>query len=102
MTAVTVGGEYRRLGVASQLMAYLETVSDCTYNVYFVDLFVRIGNSLAQHMYSSLGYSVFRQVMGYYSGEEDAYDMRKALRRDKHKLSVVPLTRPVLPEELEW
>jgi N-terminal acetyltransferase B complex catalytic subunit len=43
-------------------------------------------------------------VIGYYSGElpEDALDMRKALPRDKDKLSVIPLDRHVYPEELEW
>lgn len=29
-------------------------------------------------------------------------DMRKALPRDKHKTSVIPLTRPITPDELEW
>lgn len=45
-----------------------------------------------------------RRVLGYYSGElpEDALDMRKALPRDKHKESIIPIDRPVHPEELEW
>ena len=46
--------------------------------------------------------SVYRRVLGYYSGTEDAFDMRKALPRDKEKKSVVPLQHPVLPEDLEW
>ena len=33
--------------------------------------------------------------------QEDALDMRKALPRDTLKKSVVPLKRPVRPEELE-
>jgi N-terminal acetyltransferase B complex catalytic subunit len=102
VTAVTVSPEYRRLGVASNLMAFLEEVSQELYNAYFVDLFVRVSNQLAQVMYNALQYGVYRQVLGYYSGEEDAYDMRKALRRDVKKESVVPLGRPVTPEELEW
>jgi N-terminal acetyltransferase B complex catalytic subunit len=102
VTAVTVSPEYRRLGVASNLMAFLEEVSQELYNAYFVDLFVRVSNQLAQVMYNALQYDVYRQVLGYYSGEEDAYDMRKALRRDVKKESVVPLGRPVTPEELEW
>lgn len=131
VTAVTVSPEYRRLGVASNLMAFLEEVSQDIYNAYFVDLFVRVSNQLAQVMYNGLQYSVYRQVrsllvphilflqsiahrnlrlscfappqvLGYYSGEEDAYDMRKALKRDAKKESVVPLGRPILPEELEW
>ena len=49
-----------------------------------------------------LGYSIYRQVLEYYSGEEDAYDMRKAMPRDVGKKSVIPLQRPVRPEDLEW
>ena len=37
VTAVTVSPEYRRLGVAKNLMAYLEDVSSVLYNAYFVD-----------------------------------------------------------------
>jgi N-terminal acetyltransferase B complex catalytic subunit len=69
---------------------------------------------------AQFGYSVYRQVIGYYSGEEDAYgarparlqvaccpahaflaDMRKAMPRDVHKKSVIPLKRPVKPSELD-
>jgi len=48
-----------------------------------------------------LGYIVYRTVLGYYSGDEDAYDMRKAMPRDKRQRSVIPLKRPIRPEELE-
>ena len=41
-----------------------------------------------------------RRVIGYYSGEEDAFDMRKALPRDVHKQSIIPLDHPVYPEDL--
>ena len=49
-------------------------------------------------------YSVYRRVLGYYSGPEpeDAFDMRKALPRDRGRKSVIPLPHPVLPEDLEW
>ncbi len=47
-------------------------------------------------------YVVYRRVLGYYSGEEDALDMRKAMPRDRDKLSVVPLDRPIQPYELEF
>jgi N-terminal acetyltransferase B complex catalytic subunit len=103
VTAVTVSPEYRRLGVAKRLMDYLEDVSEAQYNGFFVDLFVRISNALAIQMYTNLGYVVFRRVLGYYSGEgEDAFDMRKALKRDEGKKSVVPLKKPITPDELEW
>eukprot|EP01038_Epipyxis_sp_PR26KG_P006218 gene6218-8570_t len=102
VTAVTVSPEYRRLGVASRLMSHLEIVSEVLFAGYFVDLFVRVSNKLAQIMYRNMGYNVYRRVLGYYSGEEDAFDMRKALIRDVNKESVIPLTSPVLPEDLEW
>jgi N-terminal acetyltransferase B complex catalytic subunit len=41
-------------------------------------------------------------VLGYYSGSENAYDMRKAMPRDVEKKSVIPLRRPVKPEDLEF
>ncbi len=103
VTAVTVSPEFRRLGVAKKLMFYLEDVSTRIFNAYFVDLFVRVSNKLAQLMYGNLDYVIYRQVVGYYSGEEDAYDMRKALPRDKKKESVVP-RKPLEcnPEDIEW
>ncbi|KAJ3118722.1 N(alpha)-acetyltransferase 20, NatB catalytic subunit [Physocladia obscura] len=126
VTALTVAPEYRRMNLANRLMNVLETVSEKIYNAYFVDLFVRESNSVAIGMYKGFGYSIYRTVLGYYSGgggvdEENAYgeaficypsykylitrfleDMRKALPRDVLKKSVIPMTRPIKPEELEW
>eukprot|EP01084_Bolivina_argentea_P035543 65915_1 len=102
VTAVTVAPDYRRLGVASQLMSCLESISDEVHNCYFVDLFVRASNALAIQMYSKFGYSIYRRVLGYYCGEEDGLDMRKAMSRDTEKKSMMPLGRPILPDELEW
>lgn len=73
VTAVTVSPEFRKLGVAKTLMSQLEKVSDKIYNGYFVDLFVRESNALAITMYKNLGYTIYRRVLGYYSGEEDAF-----------------------------
>lgn len=107
VSAVTVAPEYRRLGLAATLMRAFEGDVCCGvqgYNAYFVDLFVRASNRLAITMYEQFGYTTYRRVLGYYSGElpEDALDMRKALPRDVHKQSMVPLDHPVLPEDLEW
>lgn len=44
------------------------------YDGYFVDLFVRVSNTLAIGMYEKLGYSVYRRVLGYYSNETDGED----------------------------
>lgn len=102
VTAVTVSPEYRRQQLAGKLMALLEEISHKTYNAYFVDLFVRISNHAAINMYKKLGYTVYRRVLNYYSGEEDAFDMRKSMPRDKKRRSMVPLGRDVAPEELEY
>ena len=85
-------------------MDVLETVSEKIYDTYFVDLFVRSSNHIAIKMYEKFGYTVYRRVLGYYTGShhEDALDMRKALPKDVNKKSVIPLTRPIKPEELEW
>jgi N-terminal acetyltransferase B complex catalytic subunit len=104
VSAVTVAPEYRRLGLAKTLMEDLELLSTHMYNAYFVDLFVRASNALAISMYEKFGYVRYRRVLGYYSGQdtEDAWDMRKALPRDVHRKSVIPLDHPVRPEDLEW
>lgn len=128
VSALTVAPEYRRLGLAATLMRAFEedvcgggtpamtTTANSNgsihqtggggsgYNAYFVDLFVRASNHLAIKMYRQFGYSTYRRVLGYYSGDEpeDALDMRKALSRDVFKQSVVPLEHPVRPEDLEW
>ncbi|GFH29973.1 N-acetyltransferase domain-containing protein [Haematococcus lacustris] len=102
VTAVTVAPDFRRQHLAQKLMHILEHVTDKVHNAYFVDLFVRKSNSLAIGMYQKFGYVKYREVLGYYSGSENAYDMRKAMPRDKLRKSVIPLKRPVKPEELEF
>lgn len=104
VSAVTVAPSYRRLGLAKTLMDNFEHLCINTYHGYFVDLFVRKSNHLAVKMYEKFNYSKYRRVIGYYSGEsaEDAFDLRKALPRDIHKESTIPLDRDVEPHELEW
>ncbi|XP_023341434.1 N-alpha-acetyltransferase 20 [Eurytemora carolleeae] len=103
VTAVTVGPEYRRLGLARKLMDGLEVISD-KKKCYFVDLFVRVSNKVALTIYEKLGYTVYRTVLEYYSGEtdEDAYDMRKSLSRDRLQKSMIPLLEPVRIDDLEY
>eukprot|EP00252_Welwitschia_mirabilis_P000942 TRINITY_DN1092_c0_g1_i2.p1 TRINITY_DN1092_c0_g1~~TRINITY_DN1092_c0_g1_i2.p1 ORF type:complete len:152 (-),score=36.17 TRINITY_DN1092_c0_g1_i2:281-736(-) len=102
VTAVTVASEYRRQQLARKLMELLEETSAKTDNAYFVDLFVRASNTPAIKMYEKLGYVIYRRVLHYYSGDEDALDMRKALPRDVGKKSIIPMKRPVTPDELEY
>ena len=54
VTAVTVGPPYRRQGLAQKLMNYLEDVTINRHNAYFVDLFVRVSNTVAIEMYKAV------------------------------------------------
>lgn len=74
VTAVTVAPEFRRLGLAKQLMDYLENVSIELYDGYFVDLFVRVSNQVAIDMYKKFGYTYYRRILQYYSGQGDGED----------------------------
>lgn len=94
ITAVTVNAHYRRLGLASYLCDNLEYMTDAPpHETNFIDLFVKVTNTLAVQLYEKLGYSVYRRVVGYYGGNErpvmdrinddkDAFDMRKSMKRD--------------------
>ena len=92
ITAVTVAPEARRLGIGKMLTEQLEAAGDAG-NAWFVDLFVRKTNYKAIKFYESMGYSIFRVVKDYYGehstdptqDSEDAYDMRKPLKRDVKK-----------------
>lgn len=95
ITAVTVDYDYRRLGLARALVEHLEHCSEePDYNCYFMDLFVRTSNKMAIDMYKLFGFDVFRRVKHYYSSgdnssdAEDAFDMRKPLKRDTTKQSL--------------
>ncbi|CAD5224905.1 unnamed protein product [Bursaphelenchus okinawaensis] len=102
VTAVSVAPEFRRMGLGRELMTSLEKISE-EKNCYFVDLFVRVSNTVAVAMYESLGYVIYRRIISYYTGDnpEDAYDMRKALSRDMEKKSVIPLKHPVHCDDLD-
>lgn len=110
VSAVTVAPTYRRLGLAEQFMQNLEDVSEKVHNGYFVDLFVRDSNKVAQVMYQKLGYICYRTVVKYYQQNgnlfpaEDAKDLRKGLPRNETRIksALVPLKKPIKPEELEW
>ena len=107
VTAITVDADFRKQGLARSLMNYLEEVTEKVHNGWFVDLFVRSTNTIAIEMYKSLGYSLYRRVLEYYSGDpknkaEDAWDMRKSMPRDAEKKLMIPLDHPIQPHELEF
>ncbi|EFX01476.1 n-acetyltransferase [Grosmannia clavigera kw1407] len=89
ITAITIAPDARRLGIGKLLSEQLEAAADAN-DAWFVDLFVRVTNYRAITFYESMGYSVFRVVKEYYGdhstdpsqSSEDAYDMRKPMKRD--------------------
>eukprot|EP00834_Sanchytrium_tribonematis_P003096 NODE_110_length_18645_cov_0.794403.p15 type:complete len:173 gc:universal NODE_110_length_18645_cov_0.794403:13505-12987(-) len=99
VTAITTASVYRRQGLAKMLMKELERIGDVR-KCYFIDLFVRASNSLAISMYRKLGYEVYREVIDYYD-DENAFDMRKSLKRDAMKKLMIPLKKPIHTWELE-
>jgi len=107
VSAVTVAPSFRRTGLGRKIMDDMETVTAAVHDAYFVDLFVRESNVIAKEMYKALGYIVYRTVLGYYRDpkrSENALDMRKAMPRNatRSKSSVIPLEKPIRPEQLEW
>jgi len=56
------------------MMDLLERVSDDVLHGWFVDLFVRVSNKTAIHMYERMGYSVYRRIRAYYEGKDGTSD----------------------------
>ena len=77
VTALSVSPEARNCGLAGRLLDRLECVCRDFYRCYYMDLFARISNVPAVSFYSKRGYRVYRTEKGYYSGIEDAVDMRR-------------------------
>lgn len=99
ITILTVSPTHRRLRYAATLTTRLESACNAAA-AWFVDLYVRASNRAAIAMYRGMGYSVFRRVVRYYAesleededlgeaGGEDAFDMRKPLKRDRERRHV--------------
>ncbi|KAH9826783.1 acyl-CoA N-acyltransferase [Teratosphaeria destructans] len=87
ITCLTVAPAARRLGYATKLSEALEIVGD-EQNCWFVDLFVRVENTAAIELYKKMGYSIYRRIVNYYNDHEDAFDMRKPLKRDVKRKTV--------------
>ncbi|CAK9435814.1 uncharacterized protein LODBEIA_P04870 [Lodderomyces beijingensis] len=113
ITAVTIQDQYRRINLASKLCLALEQIRE-VQACLFIDLFVKVTNSLGRKLYEKLGYGVYRRVVGYYGGgrevpdrnslddDIDAFDMRKRLPLDKDGRTVREMGEKVyvLPNEV--
>ena len=108
VSAVTVATPFRRIGIANKLMNICECISDTQHHCYFVDLFAKKSNSVAQLFYNKLNYVVYRTVLKYYGSSinafdtEDALDYRKALPRNKFRTScsLIASKSIIRPDEL--
>lgn len=78
--SVGVHPDWRGKGVARELMDVAEEWF-LNSGARKVDLEVGVNNREALNMYSSLGYEVVRVLKDYYAGKEDAFHLRKELRR---------------------
>jgi len=79
LNLLAVDPMYRRLGIARQLLQWLEETC-LAGGIFTVRLEVRAANKDAQAFYRSLGYFNGKILPGYYSGREAALQMRHDLR----------------------
>ena len=75
---LAVAPAYRRLGIARQLVAWLEKCA-VVAGIFTIALEVRAQNQGAQKFYERLGYRKFVQLPGYYQGIESALRMVRDL-----------------------
>lgn len=81
---VCIRGEFRRLGLARRMMTHLiERARGCGMREAFLE--VRPSNTVASHLYASLGFQQVGTRRGYYqaaNGREDAAVLRLILNFD--------------------
>ena len=75
---LAVSDQYRRKGIGSALMSWLEQTA-LTAGIGCIYLEARRHNSVARRFYRRLGYAEIRPLRGYYQGREDAIQMGKDL-----------------------
>lgn len=75
---LAVHGSYRRKGVGTALMAWLEQTA-LIAGIGVIYLEARMINREARSFYQKLGYREIRKIRGYYLGREDAVQLAKDL-----------------------
>lgn len=78
LSLLAVRPGYRQRGLGRRLIEWLES-SARTAGVFSVRLELRASNDEAYRFYAKLGYNEFGRRHGYYSGKEDAVQMRRDL-----------------------
>ena len=82
ITSLAVLRTHRKMGLAAKLMTAAQEVMCETFNAEYVSLHVRKSNRAAFSLYTqTLGFEIHDIEAKYYADSEDAYDMRKYLKR---------------------
>mmetsp|Transcript_44144 Transcript_44144/g.112670 ORF Transcript_44144/g.112670 Transcript_44144/m.112670 type:complete len:167 (-) Transcript_44144:57-557(-) len=82
ITSLAVARTHRKLGIATRLMQAAHEGMEHVFGAEYVSLHVRVTNKGAYHLYTqTLGYEVNDKEAKYYADGEDAYDMRKPLKK---------------------
>ena len=83
VTSLAILQDYRRLGLAGELMEQLHHHMRHGYQADSVGLHVRVSNRAATRLYGdSMEYDVHDVIQHYYQDGEDAYFMRKDLNKE--------------------
>lgn len=84
ITSLAVKRSYRRLGLAQKLMNQASRAMVECFDARYVSLHVRKSNRAALNLYkNSLGFKILEIERKYYADGEDAYSMRRSLRKFK-------------------
>ena len=84
ITSLAVLRTHRKMGVAAKLMTAAQEVMAETFQAEYVSLHVRKSNRAAFSLYTqTLGFEIHDIEAKYYADSEDAYDMRKYLKKKK-------------------
>jgi ribosomal protein S18 acetylase RimI-like enzyme len=84
ITSLAVLRTHRKMGLAAKLMTAAQEVMEETFQAEYVSLHVRKSNRAAFTLYTqSLKFEIHDIEAKYYADSEDAYDMRKYLKRKK-------------------
>ncbi|KAH7440609.1 hypothetical protein KP509_03G001600 [Ceratopteris richardii] len=82
ITSLAVLRTHRKLGLATKLMNAAQRAMEEVFGAEYVSLHVRKSNRAAFHLYTeTLGYKIHDVEAKYYADGEDAFDMRKQLKK---------------------
>jgi len=86
ITSLAVLRSHRKLGLATKLMNAAQRAMIDVFNASYCSLHVRQSNTAAFHLYTeTLGFEIHDVESKYYADGEDAFDMRKPLRKREKK-----------------